>query len=82
MINYGSEARVHIGPVDAEIYLDIVNIDKYDAIIGTPFMSRHKICLDFEKMEIIFAGKTHMPALLEGEGELVAKPKFPKKRAK
>ncbi|KZP14865.1 hypothetical protein FIBSPDRAFT_751247, partial [Athelia psychrophila] len=56
MINFGASARIRVGPIDTEEYFDVVNIDKYDAVIGTPFMVKHKIALDFEKMEIIFAG--------------------------
>lgn len=75
MINFGASARIRVGPIDTEEYFDVVNIDKYDAVIGTPFMVKHKIALDFEKMEIIFAGNVRMPALPEGEGEATAKPR-------
>ncbi|KAF9258664.1 hypothetical protein L218DRAFT_797344, partial [Marasmius fiardii PR-910] len=30
-------------------YFDIANIDRYDAVVGTVFMRRHGIILDFEK---------------------------------
>lgn len=74
IINFGATARICVGPVNAEGYLDVVNIDKYDAIIGTPFMVRNKIALDFHKMEITFAGNHRVTALPEGEGEATAKP--------
>jgi hypothetical protein len=48
MINFGARARIELGPImEANAYIDVVNIDRYDMIIGTPFMRRHKIVLDF-----------------------------------
>ncbi|KZP17245.1 hypothetical protein FIBSPDRAFT_747388, partial [Athelia psychrophila] len=67
IINFGATARICVGPVNAEGYLDVVNIDKYDAIIGTPFMVRNKIALDFHKMEITFAGNHRID---EGERDI------------
>lgn len=37
-------------------YVDIVNIDKYDTIIGPPFMTIQKIVLDVGGKEIMFPG--------------------------
>ena len=28
-------------------YFDIINIDYYDAILGTPFLRKHKVVIDF-----------------------------------
>ena len=28
-------------------YFDIINIDYYDAILGTPFLRKHKVIIDF-----------------------------------
>ena len=28
-------------------YCDIINIDYYDAILGTPFLRKHKVIIDF-----------------------------------
>jgi hypothetical protein len=30
------------------IYMDIANFDRYDMIIGTPYMRHNKVQLDFE----------------------------------
>ena len=30
-------------------YFDVVNIDYYDAILGTPFLKRFKVAIDFAK---------------------------------
>lgn len=46
-VNFGVNAEVHIGPVSTGHYFDVVNIEKYDIIIGTPFMRRFGMKLDF-----------------------------------
>jgi Aspartyl protease len=39
MINFGSRASLEFRLIkDDDAYLDVVNIDRYDMIIGTPFM--------------------------------------------
>jgi len=40
---------------------DIGNFDRYEMIIGTPFMRRNKVILDFEKDKVIFRGKRIIP---------------------
>ncbi|KAF9254781.1 hypothetical protein L218DRAFT_1042359, partial [Marasmius fiardii PR-910] len=47
-------------------YFDIANIDHYDAVVGTVFMRRHGIILDFEKDIIRMKGSV-IPTLSEGE---------------
>lgn len=66
----------------AKSYLNIVNIDKYNTILGMPSMSRHKISLDFNRREIIFVGKLHMPSFSDGEGDATAKPSHLKRKVK
>ena len=54
------------------VYLDVVNLDRYDVIIGTPFMHDYGVVLDFEKGAIRVNG-TWIPALKGGEGEPAVK---------
>ena len=45
-LNYGTWAEVNVGPVkNANTYFDIINIDRYDVILGTPFLWKHSISL-------------------------------------
>jgi Aspartyl protease len=42
MINFGAETRIEFGPiVEDDVYVDVVNIDCYNMIIGTLFMQQH-----------------------------------------
>jgi hypothetical protein len=42
MINFGVKTRVEFGPiVENDTYIDVININCYDMIIGTLFMWKH-----------------------------------------
>ncbi|KAL1938571.1 hypothetical protein VTO73DRAFT_11594 [Trametes versicolor] len=47
-ISYGSRVPVEICGVQQNHYFDIVNLDRYDCIIGTPFLNAHGAVLDFK----------------------------------
>jgi hypothetical protein len=48
-LNYGTWADVSIGPLmKINTYFDIINIDRYDVILGTPFLWTHGISPIFE----------------------------------
>ena len=51
-INYGAKACLEYGPINADHYLDIVNINRYDITLGTLFMRKHGIVLDFNKNQV------------------------------
>ncbi|KAF7966752.1 hypothetical protein HWV62_37205 [Athelia sp. TMB] len=56
-IVYGAVAPISVAGIVEEMYFDVVNIDKYDAILGTPFLHRHGILLDFKRGGIIASDK-------------------------
>jgi hypothetical protein len=47
-INYGGKPTIELGDIHKERYFNIVNIDKYNAVLGTPFLHSHKVMLNFE----------------------------------
>jgi len=65
-ITHGTECTVKYGPVNGPHYFDIVNIDRFDAIIGIGFMRKHGIVLDPLANSIIIRGQA-FPAFSEGE---------------
>ena len=73
-INFATETKIGFASISVDTYLDITNLDKYDSILGTPFLRKHGISLDFESQEIVIRGKLRIPALLEGEGASATKP--------
>ena len=47
VINYGANATIKCKGKESKEYFDIINIDYYDAILGTLFLRKHKVVIDF-----------------------------------
>jgi hypothetical protein len=60
-IQFGTECRLKVGRTDSVEYLDVANFDRYDMVIGTPYMHKHHVQLDFETNEVVVHGE-HIPA--------------------
>jgi hypothetical protein len=71
-INYGTRVPVNICGIDSDTYFDLVNLDRYDCIIGTPFMNTHGVCLDFGNRTIRVNGRT-IPAFTLDEEQAFLK---------
>ena len=65
-IVYGTDALVRYESINDRHYFDIVNVDKYDAIIGLVFMRRFGIVLDPVTDRVIVNGSSY-PTLSERE---------------
>ena len=62
MINYGTQATIKIGhKVVEEEYFDIANIEHYDVILGTPFLRKMGIVLDFRSPGMAQVGNKVIP---------------------
>ena len=46
-INFGAQAHIQIGNLRQERYFDIVSLDRYDVILGIPFLKENKVLLSF-----------------------------------
>ena len=47
MINYGTHVTMKLGHKVVEEYFDIANVEHYNVILGTPFLRKMGIVLDF-----------------------------------
>jgi hypothetical protein len=71
MINFGARTRIEIGPIaEDDAYVDVVNIDRYDMIIGTPFMRKHGLVLDFARDTLSIRGH-EVHTLTSGQEDLM-----------
>ena len=62
MINHGIATKVDIAGKMVDEYFDVANVDFYDVILGTPFLKRLGIKLDFSgDGEITVGGKSYKP---------------------
>ena len=46
IINYGANTTIKYNEEESKKYFNIVNIDYYDAILGNPFLRKHKVVID------------------------------------
>ena len=60
-INYGARSTITFGTAHVEEHFDIANIDYYDVILGTPFLRKLNITLDFTSPGVIRMGTTVVP---------------------
>ncbi|KAI5897453.1 uncharacterized protein SCHCODRAFT_02662450 [Schizophyllum commune H4-8] len=65
-VSFGATATVRIGGDTVPTYVDVANIDRYDAILGVPFMHANGITLDLAHRRVLYRGK-ELPVLSEGE---------------
>ena len=56
MINYGTHVTIKIGCKIVKEHFDIVNLEHYNMILGTPFLRKMGIVLDFRSPGIIQIG--------------------------
>ncbi|KAF7973544.1 hypothetical protein HWV62_14904 [Athelia sp. TMB] len=66
-ICYGTVAPVDVLGIRTEMYFDLINIDRYDAILGTPFLEQHGICLDFKDKAVVIGGVAHKTFSIDEE---------------
>jgi hypothetical protein len=56
IIKYGADAAIAVANVRDTAYVDIANFDRFDMIIGTPWMQKHNILLDFAANRVVVNG--------------------------
>jgi len=66
-ICYGTKVPINICGIKDEIYFNLVNLDRHDCIIGTPFMNVHGVCLDFGNRSILINGQRLAALTLDEE---------------
>lgn len=60
--------------IKGHVYFDQVNLDRYDCVIGTPFLNRHGGIIDCAKRELRFANGQSLAVLpIPNEVVLIAK---------
>lgn len=47
MINYRARAELHIREYKEQRYFDVVNLDRYHAILGMPFLKQNEVVLNY-----------------------------------
>ncbi|OBZ73708.1 hypothetical protein A0H81_06573 [Grifola frondosa] len=71
-INYGARPRIVVGPVNTVHYLDVVDIDRYNLILGTVFCNTYGVSLNFETHTIHIKGMEIPAYTTVEEAEILA----------
>ena len=61
-ITHGANAQMRIGAFDAQLYFDIANIDRYDCILGIPFLRQNAAIVDFGR-QVLRIGRGDVPMI-------------------
>ncbi|KAG6873868.1 hypothetical protein C0993_000984 [Termitomyces sp. T159_Od127] len=73
IVQFGVDVRVKMLGQLMKEYVDIANFDRYDMIIGTPFMRKNKVSLDFVNNKVIVNGtplRAERVVLVDTDGRL------------
>jgi hypothetical protein len=62
IIKYGADVIVEVATRQIPTYLDIANFDRYEMIVGLPWMRQNRVVLDMINDLIILDG-TSIPAI-------------------
>jgi hypothetical protein len=62
--NFGTKVRMRYQDIDSARYFDIINLDGYDLILGTPFMFQHKVMMGFNDPKVIIGSA--VPLRIQG----------------
>ena len=47
VINYGTNITINVNGNKSKEYFNVVNINYYDAILGTPFLKKYEVIINF-----------------------------------
>ena len=61
-INFGARCDLSIAGRKDSVYLDVVNVDHYDLVLGVPFLQQFGVKLNFEG-DVIQIGKTEISSI-------------------
>ncbi|EPQ49793.1 hypothetical protein GLOTRDRAFT_14475, partial [Gloeophyllum trabeum ATCC 11539] len=56
-VNYGAHLKLSIGGHSIDHYFDVANMDRYDIVIGTPFLRVSQTIMNFKDNTLSVFGK-------------------------
>jgi hypothetical protein len=68
-VNYGCKVKFEYAKISTERYFDIVNVDGYDLILGTPFLFQHQVVMGFNDTRVLVGSDSALP--VQGESVTV-----------
>ncbi|KZT28188.1 hypothetical protein NEOLEDRAFT_1058935, partial [Neolentinus lepideus HHB14362 ss-1] len=65
-INWGVKAQLKYQTIKSERYFDLINLQNYDLILGTPFLFQHQILMGLNPPKVVVGSAEPLP--LKGDG--------------
>jgi hypothetical protein len=59
--NYGTKVNLQYQGINGDRYFDIINLDGYDLILGTPFMFQHKVSVGLNDPRVVVGSPEPLP---------------------
>ena len=63
-VNSRVEARLQYQSIDETRQFDVININSYDLILGTPWMWQHQVCIGLNPARVVIGSDTTLPMKL------------------
>lgn len=63
-LNFGTKVRFQYQGTDYDRYFDVINLQSYDLILGTPFLFQHQVLVGLNSLCMILGSK--MPLTMKG----------------
>jgi hypothetical protein len=60
-VNYGANVDFEYASIKSKHWFDVINVDGYDIILGTPFMYQHRVELGFNDTQLVIGSDTPLP---------------------
>ncbi|KDQ13875.1 hypothetical protein BOTBODRAFT_110874, partial [Botryobasidium botryosum FD-172 SS1] len=60
-VNYSTNVNLKYQAIDETRRFDIINLDSYNLILGTPFLYQHKAFIGFNPLRVVIGSPTSLP---------------------
>jgi hypothetical protein len=60
-VNYRTKVLLHYQEISSERYFDIINLQNYDLILGTPFLFQHQVLVGLNESQVIIGSRDPLP---------------------
>ncbi|KAG2045859.1 hypothetical protein BDR06DRAFT_900090 [Suillus hirtellus] len=64
-VNHGATAQLRYQTIDSKRYFDIINLQNYDLVLGTPFLFQHKVMIRLNPPRVVIGSADQQP--MKGE---------------
>lgn len=71
-VNTRANVQLEYQNIKEQRYLDIINMNSYDLILGTPFMYQHQVCIGLNPARVVIGSDVSLPIKTGGDTKLMA----------